>query len=327
MSIKNLYVSNYIIHRTPCNSNQRANQCVKNESNVAIHIFLHISRVVNNFFSRISRCNCKNPRNCKSLPRNIASKCNRGHLRCAVWKLSAQLPDVFLLPVIRSRYIRYSRSTIFNGKSTTGIMVDCASTVQRVVFRCTRSTRDFTLRERSRDCKMARGRDFISGDRAMPASLGGRRFAFKFYEYGWMREWQTLTERKRAARNGEIHGGRLMAAREASCPAVDCQIIDNIPKPTRSCAGTGISVSMPVLDARESDANRRAKPQARQIITRRWRDPQQRNTKHDAVDTRVFVLAYLRPSFHWASARTPAHVASRVGWRHPKELYQSVILY
>lgn len=40
--------------------------------------------------------------------------------------------------------------------------------------------------------------------------------------------------RTSAARNGNTRW--LMMARVALCPAVDCQIIDNIAKPTRSCA-------------------------------------------------------------------------------------------
>jgi len=82
---------------------------------------------------------------------------------------------------------------------------------------------------------------------------------------------------------------RLMVARGALYLAVDCQIIDNIPKPTRSCA----SAWHRARAIRIAERNRKR----RLLSWPRWRDPQQRNTtidtllafSHSCTPTRTFI--------------------------------------
>lgn len=118
----------------------------------------------------------------------------------------------------------------------------------------------------------------------------------------WKREYNSQSS---VARNGNTR--RLMVARGALCPTVDCQIIDNIPKPTRSCA----SGSRPA--SRESDSDRRAKPQAQIIIPASMARPAA--TKHDDRHSPRVLLAlvHTHPDIHRAPARTPAHAAAPQG--------------
>lgn len=110
-------------------------------------------------------------------------------------------------------------------------------------------------------------------------------------------EKREYNSQSRAAHNGNTR--RLMVARGALCSAVDCQIIDNIPKPTRSCASAQHRARAIRIEA-ERNRKRRLLP---------WRDPQQRNTtidtllafSHSCAPTRTFIEpqpAHLRMPLH-----------------------------
>jgi len=117
----------------------------------------------------------------------------------------------------------------------------------------------------------------------------------------WKREYNSQSS---VARNGNTR--RLMVARAALCPAVDCQIIDNIPKPTRSCASA----------RHRARAIRLAKRNRKRSKLLSRRDPaQQRNTtidtllafSHSCTPTRTFIGLW--------STHLHMLLHRRVGWR------------
>lgn len=137
------------------------------------------------------------------------------------------------------------------------------------------------------------------------------RSALKFHEF-WLEARVHNSNRERALpRNGNARS--LMVARVALRPAVDCQIIDNTPKPTRSCAGARASGSGETASA--------------YYYTRRWRDSQQLETRRSTL-ARAPIQTFIGPRLaHLHARRTPGSAADQTEVeliRHLSQLAPSI---